>query len=99
LWRVQPFDEFDLETGGWGAWEIAARYSHIDLDDGVNDLAGGGIRGGVGTIYTLALNWYPNALVRISANYVHADIDNLSDTGLSEGDVIDAIGFRLQWEF
>ena len=99
LWRVQPFDEFDLETGGWGAWEVAARYSHIDLDDGVNDLAGGGIRGGVGTIYALALNWYPNALVRISANYVHADIDNLSDTGLSEGDVIDAIGFRLQWEF
>lgn len=99
LWRVQPFKEFDLETGGWGAWEVAARYSHIDLDDGVYDLAHGGIRGGVGDNYTLALNWYPTALVRFSINYVHADIDNMSDTDLSEGDVIDGIGFRLQWEF
>jgi phosphate-selective porin OprO/OprP len=99
LWRVQPFKEFDLETGGWGAFEVAARFSHIDLDDGVNDLAGGGIRGGTGDNITLGLNWYPTALIRFSVNYVHADIDNLSDTGLSEGEVIDGIAFRMQWEF
>ncbi len=47
----------------------------------------------------LALNWYPTVLTRVSVNYVHSDIDNLSNTGLSEGDVIDAIAMRLQWEF
>jgi phosphate-selective porin OprO/OprP len=99
LWRVQPFKEFDPEAGGWGAFEIAARYSHIDLDDGVNDLAGGGIRGGVGDNYTVGLNWYLTALTRISVNYVHSNIDNLSDTGLNEGEVIDAVGVRVQWEF
>jgi len=99
LWRVQPFNEFDLETGGWGAFEVAARFSHIDLDDGVNDLVHGGIRGGTANNITLGLNWYPTALVRLSLNYVHSDIDNLSNTGLSEGEVIDGIGFRMQWEF
>ena len=99
LWRVQPHNPFDLESNGWGALEVAVRYSHIDLDDGVNDLARGGVRGGIGDNYTIALNWYPTALIRVSVNYVHSDIDNTSDTGLSEGDVIDAIALRLQWEF
>ncbi len=99
LWRVQPFDEFDLATGGWGAFEVALRYSHIDLDDGADDLAHGGIRGGSADNITLGLNWYPTALTKVAINYVHADIDNQSNTGLSEGDVIDAIGVRLQWEF
>lgn len=99
LWRVQPFKEFDLATGGWGAFEVALRYSHLDLDDGVGDLVHGGIRGGSADNITVGLNWYPTALTRVSVNYVHADIDNQSDTGLSEGDVIDSIGVRLQWEF
>ncbi len=99
LWRVQPHREFDLETGGWGAFEVGARFSHIDLDDGVNDLMRGGIRGGTANNITLGLNWYPTALVRFSVNYVHSEIDNLSNTGLSEGEVIDGVAFRLQWEF
>ncbi len=99
LWRVQPFEEFDLATGGWGAFEVALRYSHLDLDDGAGDLVHGGIRGGSADNITLGLNWYPTALTKVSINYVHADIDNQTDTGLSEGDVIDSIGVRLQWEF
>ena len=98
-WRVQPNQEFDLETGGWGAVEVAARFSHIDLDSGTGDLAHGGIRGGVADNYSLALNWYPTALTRVSVNYVHSNIDNLSDSDLHEGGIIDAVGVRLQWEF
>jgi phosphate-selective porin OprO/OprP len=99
LWRVQPFNEFDLDTGGMGAWEVAARFSHIDLDDGVDDLAHGGIRGGVGNNVTLALNWYPTALTKVSVNYVHSEIDNRTNTGLNSGGTIDSVGFRLQFEF
>jgi phosphate-selective porin OprO/OprP len=99
LWRVKPNREFDPEAGGWGAFEVAARFAHIDLDDGVNDLAGGGIRGGEGETYTLALNWYPNALIKLSLNLIHADIDKQSDEGLNEGQVVNALGVRLQWEF
>ena len=30
---VKPKRDFDLNAGGWGAWELVARYSRIDLDD------------------------------------------------------------------
>lgn len=29
---VKPKQDFDLEKGGWGAWELVARYSEINLD-------------------------------------------------------------------
>lgn len=29
---VKPKRDFDLEKGGWGAWELVARYSEINLD-------------------------------------------------------------------
>lgn len=30
---VKPKRDFDLDKGGWGAWELVARYSRIDLDE------------------------------------------------------------------
>lgn len=29
---VKPKSDFDLDKGGWGAWELVARYSEINLD-------------------------------------------------------------------
>ena len=78
---------------------MAARYSHTNLDDGVDNLAGGGIRGGIGDNYTLGLNWYPNTFTRVLLNYIHADVENLSNTGLSEGDVVDVLALRMQVEW
>ncbi len=54
---IAPANPFSL-TGGWGAWEIAGRYSTIDLNDRLGTV--NGIAGGRQTIYTLALNWYAN---------------------------------------
>jgi phosphate-selective porin OprO/OprP len=48
------------------AFELAARISSLDLDDG-------SVRGGDTTNFTLGANWYPNAHVRMTANYVHVD--------------------------
>jgi phosphate-selective porin OprO/OprP len=50
------------------ALELAARISSLDLDDA-------SVGGGHTTNYTLGANWYPNAHVRLSANYVHVDGD------------------------
>lgn len=30
---VKPKRDFDLDAGGWGAWELVGRYSRIDLDE------------------------------------------------------------------
>ena len=99
FWRVAPHQEFDpWGSGGWGAFEVAARVSHIDLDDAVDDLVGG-VRGGVSDNVSLALNWYFNPYVRLSLNYVHARVNNLDEQGQQEGGTVDGVGMRLRWEF
>ena len=70
------------KDAGWGAWEIAGRYSFADLNfnQGVLGRAtpAGGIRGGEQSIWTIGLNWYPNDALRFSLNYLIADIDKLN---------------------
>lgn len=65
-----------LSAGGWGAWELAARVSQINLNDGgFLFLQPIGIRsniqGGRQTDFTLGLNWYPDKGVRFMANWVN----------------------------
>ena len=55
---------------GWGAWELAARYSNIDLDfNPFATAANGGVAGGKQDILTLGLNWYPNNTIKFQLNY------------------------------
>jgi phosphate-selective porin OprO/OprP len=56
-----------VPCGDCGAWEIAARYSEINL---VNKNIYGGSEHNV----TVGLNWFPNSHVRVALNYIHADI-------------------------
>jgi len=99
FWRVKPKNDFDLSQGKWGAWEVAARYSYLDLDDGASNIQGGGVRGGVANNYSLALNWHLNPFVKVLLNYVQSDVEKLSATGTPEGDVLHILGSRLQIEF
>ncbi|MGH8607692.1 MAG: OprO/OprP family phosphate-selective porin [Gammaproteobacteria bacterium] len=83
---LQPLKPFSLKTGGWGAWEVAVRYSNLDLNDE-------GVRGGEIDDLSFALNWYPNAYVRLMANYVDVlDVDG----GAHDGDNPDLFQLRVQ---
>lgn len=53
---------------GGGAWEVAVRYSTLNLTD--QD-----IRGGEGEVISLGVNWYANKYLRFSANYFVANTD------------------------
>jgi phosphate-selective porin OprO/OprP len=81
--RVEPTDPFDPKEGKWGAWELAARYSYIRLNN--HDLDGGKEQNA-----TAALNWYLYSNVRLSLNYVFANVRN---TGVSRG--LDGAGSPL----
>ncbi len=93
--RVKPFENFFRIRGedgcivtGTGAWEIAYRYSYLDLNDA-------GIAGGVASDHTFGLNWYLTPYARMIFNYVHSDAD-LASTG----DVpLDIFQMRAQFDF
>jgi len=100
---IRPAKNFSPADGTWGAVEIAARYSVLDLNDheGVAGRAApaGGIRGGEQSIATIGLNWYPNPVYRFQAQYQHVDIDRLSATGLQVGEDVDIVSVRSQVAF
>jgi phosphate-selective porin OprO/OprP len=84
-----------LGSGGFGAWELKARYSHLDLD--YNPLAGaaaGGVTGGVQNIWTLGANWYPTNGIRFSLDYnnLHVTHVNAPASDISA----DEFGLRTQ---
>lgn len=65
---ADPVNFANLQAGGIGAWEIAARTSAVDLrDSGVGQ--GDQWSAGVG------LNWFPNNLLKLSLNYLHTETD------------------------
>ncbi len=103
---------FNLATGDMGAWEIAARYSTLDLNfrEGVAGLAtpAGGVRGGEQEITTLGLNFYPNNVIRFLLDYQWVSIDRLNPTTLAASGVpvggqigqdYDAVSLRTQLAF
>ena len=65
--------------GGWGAWEVAARYSSIDLDFlPFSTAATGGIAGGKQDIWTLGVNWYPNSAIKFQLNYDNIKVNHVN---------------------
>ncbi|MET4482113.1 OprO/OprP family phosphate-selective porin [Bradyrhizobium sp. F1.13.3] len=96
---VKPAHPFSLEGGGWGAWEVAGRFSTIDLNDQL--ATANGIAGGRQTVYTLALNWYVNGNVRFMLDYLHGNVSKQASP-LSTADVgskFDAVAMRTQFAF
>ncbi|EEF79304.1 OprO/OprP family phosphate-selective porin [Methylophaga thiooxydans] len=79
----------NVGDGGIGAWELALRYSTIDLNDAE-------IEGGEADSVTLGVNWYPAPTLRFSANYVDVlDVDG----GTNDGDEPSVFQVRSQWAF
>lgn len=64
--------------GGWGAWEVAARWSDLDL-------TGGSVDGGQMRIASLGLNWWLSPVFYVGVNYRHIRLDRFGMVGDSDG--------------
>jgi phosphate-selective porin OprO/OprP len=102
---------FSWRDGTWGALEVAARYSDIDLNyhAGALGTAPGpdAVRGGDQRIWSGGVNWYPNSFVRFMLDYQDVNIDRLSPsavtfvtpTGVQVGQHYHVIALRSQFAF
>jgi phosphate-selective porin OprO/OprP len=109
-----PFRPWSDEYGT-GAFELAGRWSTIDLNDnfqsGLAPAKGSNaVGGGRQNIYQVGLNWYPNANMRFMLDYLHGTIDKAFSTaagggiagtplGAEIGGNFDALVFRSQFAF
>jgi phosphate-selective porin OprO/OprP len=78
--RVKP-------SGDKGAWELALRYSHLDLSDEE-------ILGGEADVVTFAVNYYATSHLRFMADFIAADSDEVAGD-----DDPNALQFRMQYDF
>jgi phosphate-selective porin OprO/OprP len=86
-----PFWFVPSEDGGWswgrGAWELAARWNRLNLNDA--PFEGGQLDG-----LEIGVNWYLNTNLKIQFEYLHEDRFNMP-TGKVPANV-DALGIRTQ---
>ena len=89
--RLVPLRPFIHEHGclqGPGAWDLAARWSTIDLNNANRN-------GGQLTDLTAGLNWYLNGYTKLQFNYIHAMLDHPT-LGNSQANIA---GLRCQVDF
>ncbi len=74
---------------GLGAWEVAYRFSYLDLNDN-------GINGGQLNQHTIGLNWYFNDNFKVQANYINIqrNVAEPANSGTVHG-----FGLLAQWYF
>lgn len=87
--RVKPKWALNPSENAWGAWQIAARYSNLDLNDSV-------VRGGEMKNVTLGLRWIPNANLSFMANYIRAHTGRSATTPYDDPDMF---MLRAQFDF
>jgi phosphate-selective porin OprO/OprP len=99
---------FSWSGDSWGAWELAVRYSHTDLNWNDTFAAGslyptfqGGINGGEERIVALGVNWYLNNTVKLQLNDLITSVDKYSgpvhDTAHNASQDFNTLAVRLQF--
>jgi len=78
----------NVNSGGWGAWEISARWSNLNLN-------GGNVEGGKMGTFSLGLNWWPTGSINVNANYRYTTLDRFNEVGTNHG-IVTRLTFMLE---
>lgn len=89
---VNPKNPASWQAGGWGAWEVAGRYSQMKLND--LNVLGGELKNS-----TVAVNWYVNQNIRFMFDWVHGQVDKNTAANLDIGAHYDIYSMRTQVAF
>jgi phosphate-selective porin OprO/OprP len=73
---VNPKDSFSPRNGHWGAWQLAARYEELSIDNKTfHGFADGTTSASEAQGWSVGLNWYLNRNVRVDASYSHTTFE------------------------
>ncbi len=100
--RVKPNQ--NLGDGGWGAFEVAYRFSYLDLSSNQSQTSDSGTiynnQGGRRHNSTIGLNWYPTSNIKFMTNYVWAAGAGYDKNGLFKpNQTYSAFQLRAQVDF
>ena len=106
--RPKVDDPFIINENGFspgvGAWQLAARWSVMNLNSsvtpGVSQSKTGGIFGGYQQIFGAALSWYPNDWIRFEMQFQYSMVDKLNSLGTVQiGQHFQTLSGRMQVAF
>lgn len=67
---VTPRHPFSVESGGWGAWQVAGRYGRLNVDEGAfPTFASATASASRAEAWSVGLNWYLNADLRANLSF------------------------------
>jgi phosphate-selective porin OprO and OprP len=73
--RPSPAHPFKPQNGDWGAWELAGRYSEVDLNYNTSSsVLADRVLGGKQDIYAVGLNFYPNDILKFMFDFQNIDV-------------------------
>ncbi|WP_462384102.1 OprO/OprP family phosphate-selective porin [Pseudomonas sp. Marseille-QA0892] len=92
-YRTGRFDSIKPSNKQFGAWEVFYRYDYLKVEDDNGAFANVGDT--KGKVHNLGVNWYANENVKVTAAYIKAKVDNLTNAnGDDDGD-----GFVLRGQY
>ena len=97
---LTPAYNFDPKSGHWGAFEVVARYSTLDLDyhrDAA--LAADRVLGGQQNVTSLGLDWQLNPAIRFVFQGQAVKVDRINAAGAQIGQKYNAFAIRSQFGF
>jgi phosphate-selective porin OprO/OprP len=96
---LTPQKNFDPRAGGWGAWQLVARCSQLDIDDDVfPNFADPAVSATRANAWGVGLNWYLNRNVRAYFDFNHTDFKGGASGSVTAQDE-DAFLTRIQLAF
>ncbi len=96
---IKPNEDFDIESGGWGAFEVVARVGETDIDDDAFPIfADPNASASKAQTLGAGVNWYLNENVKLQLNYENTSFDGGATGGEDRPDEKVLLS-RLQFRF
>ena len=96
---ISPENAFDPSAGHWGAWELAARYGQLDIDDDAfTGFTSAATSASEAQNAGVVLNGYLNNHVRVQVDYEHTSFEDgaaAGDDRETEQAIVSRVGVKF----